>query len=245
MKASLFAVPLLIFISRNSLPAQSAPAFEVASVKPADTGGDEIELTPGALLVHGGRLATCIKWAFDVQQGQVAGGTPAISNLLGSERFEIDAKTQGPVPEARARLMLQSLLAERFHLAFHKDSRQMQAFGLTVDRSGPKFRESQGVESRVELRSKLNRSWTRTTIAGFANTLADAMQAPVLDQTGLAGNYDIALDLTPYMSRTGERPDIAAMMVTALREELGLRLVSLRAPFEVIVIDRLERPSSN
>jgi uncharacterized protein (TIGR03435 family) len=81
--------------------------------------------------------------------------------------------------------------------------------------------------------------------AQLTSSLAEAMQAPVLDQTGLAGKYDFSLDLTPYLPATGERPDIGAMMATAVREQLGLKLEPRRAAADVLVIDHLEKPTAN
>ena len=71
------------------------------------------------------------------------------------------------------------------------------------------------------------------------------MQAPVRDETGLTAKYDFALDLTPYLQKTEERPDIAAMMVTAIKEQLGLRVAPRRASVDVLVIDHLEKASSD
>ena len=79
----------------------------------------------------------------------------------------------------------------------------------------------------------------------FADVLSEAMQTPVLDQTGLSAKYDFSLDLTPYLPTTDERPDIATMMITAIREQLGLKMESRRAPVEVMIVDRLGKPSEN
>jgi len=78
----------------------------------------------------------------------------------------------------------------------------------------------------------------------LAASLGEAMQAPVVDQTGLPGRYDLSLDLAPYLT-PGERPDISGMMVTAVREQLGLKLESRRAAADVLVIDHIEKPAAN
>ena len=77
----------------------------------------------------------------------------------------------------------------------------------------------------------------------FADLLSEAMEEPVSDETHLTARYDINLDLTPYLQRTGERPDVPIMMITAVREQLGLRLVSQRAPVSVLVVDHVEKPA--
>jgi uncharacterized protein (TIGR03435 family) len=149
------------------------------------------------------------------------------------------------VPDTQLRIMLQTLLADRFKLVLHRQSRELQVLALVTEKSGPKFHESQGDgESKQQASSKLARRWQWTTMAQLATSLGEAMQAPVVDQTGLPGKYDFALDLTPYVI-TGERPDISAMMVTALREQLGLKLEHRRAATDVLVIDHLEKPTAN
>jgi uncharacterized protein (TIGR03435 family) len=181
-----------------------------------------------------------------VQDSQISGGNSGVSGLLNSERYDIVAKSTGLVPDNQLKLMLQTLLAEQFKLAFHTQTRETQVYALLVEKNGPKFHESQGDgESKQQAKSKLTRQWTRTKMTQFADGLSEAMEAPVLDQTALSAKYDFSLDLTPYMPSTGERPDIATMMVTAIREQLGLRLESRRAPIDVMVVDHLEKPSAN
>jgi uncharacterized protein (TIGR03435 family) len=85
-------------------------------------------------------------------------------------------------------------------------------------------------------------------MAQLADNLSGAMEAPVLDRTGLLAKYDFSLDLTPYMSgdsQPGQRPDIATMMITAIQEQLGLKLESRRMQTEVLVVDHLAKPSEN
>ena len=223
----------------------ATPAFEAASIKPDDAGGNYIEVKPGYLNAHSATAATCIMWAYGVQSSQVAGANSAVSGLLQSDRYTIVAKTAGVVPESQLKLMLQTLLAERFKLAFHRQSREIPVLALVVEKNGPKFHPSQGDgESKMQPSSKLARQWTWTTMPQLASSLGEAMQAPVLDQTGLSGKYDFSLDLAPY-AVPGERPDIGSMMVTAVREQLGLKLEARRAPTDVLVIDHLEKPAAN
>src|SRR5689334_17787963 len=96
------------------------PAFEVASIKPDDSGGNYIEVTPGALQAHSATIATCITWAYGVHSSQVVGAGSPVSGLLQSDRYTIVAKTAGQVPDSQLRIMLQTLLAERFKLDFDR-----------------------------------------------------------------------------------------------------------------------------
>lgn len=222
------------------------PTFDVALIKLDEGGGNHIDVTPGALIARGASLTTCITWAYGVQISQVTGANSAVSGLLNSDRYSIVAKTAGPVAESQLKLMLQALLAERFKLVLHKEPREVRTFALVVEKSGPKFHESQGDgESAQQASSKLARRWKWTSMPQFADSLADAMQAPVIDQTGLTGKYDFALDLTPFLPPSGERPEIGGMMVTAIHEQLGLKLDSRKATAEVLVVDHLEKPTAN
>jgi uncharacterized protein (TIGR03435 family) len=242
LMASAMSAALLSLIAAQTV---TPPAFEAASIKPDDTGGNYIDVKPGYLTAHGATPATCIEWAYRVQYSQVSGANSAVSDLLQSARYTIVAKTAGPVPESQLRIMLQTLLAERFKLALHRQSRETRVLALVLEKNGPKFHQSEGDgESKQQATSKLSRRWTWTTMAQLATSLAQAMDAPVLDQTGLPDKYDFSLDLTPYATE-GERPDISSMMVTAIREQLGLKLETRRAAADVLVIDHLEKPTEN
>lgn len=240
----------LILISVAASFAQGGPAFEVASIKPisSGSGGNNVEVTPGALLVHAATIATCIRWAWGVSYSQIAGADPNGQDVLNSGRFDIVAKPAGQVPESQLRLMLRTLLADRFKLALHHETREMQTYALVVDKKEPRFRESEGEgASQMQAKSKLTRQYKWTTMTQFADDLSDAMRSPVVDRTGLSAKYDFAIDLSPYMDTAGEQRnlDLPGMVTTAIREQLGLRLTSQRVPVDVLVIDHLEKPSPN
>ena len=225
----------------------SRPAFEVASVKPSEGPGNNVEVIPAGIIVHNATVATCIRWAYGVSFGQIAGADPGGRDVLNSDRYEIIAKPAGPVPESQLRLMLQTLLADRFKLALHRETREMQTFTMVVDQKGPKFKESLGEGSSQLTGSKFTRLYKWTTMAQLSDFISDAMRSPVVDRTGLSARYDFSIDLTPYLAAAPEQqqPDIPAMVASALRDELGLKLTSQRAPVEFLVIDHLEKPSPN
>jgi len=235
-------------------PASSAPRFEVASIKPANAGGNYVEMKPGTVIVHSATVATCIKWAYGVTFSQISGAGAAVSDLLNSERYEILAKASEPVPDQTLRLMLQDLLTDRFKLALHRETREMQVYTLQLDKDKPKFHESEsdGESQQQLLGSKLRRQWKWTTMAELAENLSEAMQGPIIDRTRLTGRYDFALDLTPYLAVGVDRPetgrlqqDLPGMVATAVREQLGLKLSATRMPVEVLVVDHVEKPSPN
>lgn len=226
--------------------ADATPAFEAVSVKPTDAAGDAIEVAGGRLTGRAVRLATCISWAYSVQRNLVAPANPQVAALLDSRRFDIVATSGMPVPVTSLKRMVQSLLGERFKLTMHRETRDVQSYALVLDKGGPKFRESVDDGDSVErMASRLTRQWSHTSMPVFADKLSEAMQTVVRDETGLTGKYELALDLAPFVPTTGDRPDLGGMMVTAVQEQLGLRLVPRRIAAEFVVIDTLEMPSPN
>lgn len=168
---------LILALSASAFGAQ----FEVASIKPSDAGGNYVEVTPAGLIVHSAMLATCIKWAYGVQSIQISGADSP-------ERYEIVATTTAPVPLDELKQLFQGLLADRFQLALHRQTREMQVYALEIAKNAPKFHESQGDgESLQQAKSKLNRQWKSTTMAQLADNLSDAMESKVIDRTGLPG----------------------------------------------------------
>jgi uncharacterized protein (TIGR03435 family) len=221
------------------------PAFEVASIRPNPSGGNRIEVTPGRLTITSATLGTCIKWAYNLQDSQISGANSQTSGLLNSERYDIVAKSAEPLPVSQLKLMLQSLLAERFRMTFHEETKEMNSYALVVDKNGPKFHESQSDAPSQQQGSRYIRRWTGTSMTELAAVFGEAMEAPVVDETGLSARYDLSLDLTPYLPTGGERPDISSIVLTAIREELGLKLESRKSPVSVMVVDHLDRPSPN
>lgn len=209
---------------------------------------------------------------------EVTGG-PA---WLDTERYAISAKAAGPaaMPEMLGP-MLQALLVERFRVAVHKEAKDTAVYALSVARGGHKLRASTP-ESCVpapaatgpelpkpgqyycgfgQMRGSpagTSAEWRGVTLAEFAGRmLSNQVDRPVVDQTGVAGRFDIRLDYSPQ-PRGGpillngmpappppEVEGASPSIFTALQEQLGLKLSPARAPLDVIVVDRAERPSEN
>jgi uncharacterized protein (TIGR03435 family) len=130
----------LIFAASIAAFAQppSAPAFEVASIRESQPGREAIESVPGRLTMRNVRLAACIRWAYDVQEYQVSG-----PGWLNDVRFDISAKAGDAVKEAELRLMLRTLLSDRFKLAFHRETKEIPALILTVGKNGHKLQAAE------------------------------------------------------------------------------------------------------
>jgi uncharacterized protein (TIGR03435 family) len=192
------------------------------------------------------RLRSALKWAYHVQTDQVSG-----PGWLDLERYLILAKTARPVPEAQVRLMLQRLLADRFQLRLHRETREMTVFVLTVDKGGPKFRPStEPGEGGVRYAIKYKANAERATLAQFADSLTNPLRGVVLDETGLTGRYTFTLDLDGYEDAYKPSPmpleDVPALTARGLRDELGLKVESRKREVAVIVVDHAEKtPKEN
>ncbi len=258
-----FAVVQLVLLALCDVHAQTTQApltFEVASVKPSAPNAQGMFLGPadgGNLRIDGATLKNLIAYAYDMREFLISGG-PAWAD---TDRFDIDAHAgAGGTPQKIAE-RLRSLLAERFALTIHKESREQSVYVLVVAKNGPKFAEAKP-ETRPFFR--FVRNPLRHTITGEASAmrllalnLSNAVARPVLDKTGLTGRYDFNLEWTPEAalgststSALGAEVPVAsnpasAPLFAALQAQLGLRIESQKAPVEILVIDNVARPSPN
>ena len=237
--------------------ADGAPHFEVASVKvsvagPDGKGGNEsIVAHPGSLTMRRVRLRACIRWAYDLKEYQVAGlnwmGSPG---WLGSDvaRYEIEAKAAAGTTVAELRLMLRALLAERFAVRVHRETREVPAYLLTVYKQGPdlKASEDSSGESTPGVRGGVL-SLTKTSMAEFAEWLSGPMGAPVVDATKLQGRFDLSINEAPYLPASGAtREDSQYAFVKAIQEQLGLKLEKRSTPIEMLIVDSADKtPTGN
>jgi uncharacterized protein (TIGR03435 family) len=235
------------------------PEFEVADVKVNNSGQPGVQ---GGFLPGGQISVRNIPMRELIVQAYKAGGVAGGPNWLDAERFDIVAKAPPNTSEDTLRLMLQTLLAERFKLAIHQEQRSTAVFALVAAKRGfklqaaggsgrPKCSPGQGAEG-------LNHTvCTNFTMADLAAALPTRIapsfiDRPVVDLTGLKGAYDIKLDWVPRPivgnAADGPTADVAAgaTVFDALDKQLGLKLVERKLPMPVIVIDRIERvPTQN
>jgi uncharacterized protein (TIGR03435 family) len=226
------------------------PSFAVASIRPSRAQVNfehdgRTEISPLAVNMQDVTVATCIKWAYAVQDSQISGPP-----WLQSEHYDITARTDGRVTVEQLKLMMRTLLAERFQLTFHRQSKEMRSYVLTVAKSGHKLRESAAEAKPSRQNSATGTAARAFTMGEFADFIAGPLKTPVVDMTGLKGKYDFVLDFTPYLPENAQvmRPDYAdtnGIIISALQGELGLKLESKRESVEVLVIDHVEKPSAN
>jgi bla regulator protein BlaR1 len=237
---------------RAQSQAEAAAAFDVASIKPSKPGTRGFSINP----LPGGRFTTSnttlkmlISTAYRIYDFQVSGGP----NWLDSYRVDIQAKADAGAKPEQLRAMLQKLLADRFGLGVHRETRELPTYALVVAKSGPKIQQSKDAEGtpefRVFMRSRITAK--RASLSLLTEALAMLLSRPVSDKTGLQGGFEYKLEWTPDQSQTRGNddplppdPDRPSIFV-ALQEQLGLKLESQKGPVEIIVIDRAEKPSEN
>lgn len=221
-----------------------AQSFEAASVKPADPGatGSTFSFPPGGgIRIVNGTLRQIVETAwYEFRDFQIVGG-PAWMN---SERFDILA-TGGSgtaIPEVRKKL--QTLLADRFALHVHTESRESPMYSLVVAKNGPKV-EAATDSGGGGIQSSCGRMvGTKSTMANLAVYLSRYLHRPVDDHSELAGAWNFEFEWTPDDAPCSPPTD-GPSLFTALQEKLGLRLESTKGPQQVLVIDSAEKPEAN
>lgn len=250
LKTGFAAMLLTAAVWGQSPPAPAAPAFDVASVKPLippyPTGGGPWTVTHGRFKADMGWIRAIIAWAYDLLPTQAKGGP----DWIDSELYDFDARSLNEdVAPPQVRLMLQTLLTDRFKLAAHRETQQGQVYTLAIGKNGSKMTESkEGRKNYLNWTGIGQVECTECNMLALIGVLSSTLGNPVLDQTGLKGQYSFKLEftdprvLTPQNNAAGDsRPTLAA----ALEDQLGLKLESKKGPVEVLVVDHIERPTAN
>lgn len=241
------------------MAADADPSFEVATVKPSDPN------RPGkAFLVRGRQFSTLnttlsdlITFAYGVHPKQIENGP----DWLNKDKYDLLAQPDGEgQPNGEQwKTMVQKLLADRFQLKFHHDKEDLSVYAIVVAKDGPKLTKSQGDPNGLPglfFRGLGNLPAINATMGDFAGLLQSAvLDKPVVDQTGLQGRWDFTLKWTPdefQFQGLGVKPpppsdaaDAPPDLFTAMQQELGLRLITTKAPTDVLVIEHVVQPSSN
>lgn len=215
--------------------------FDAAAIKlsdPTHVGAQIFTPGPGRLTVMTATLKDLVAFAYRVRTYQVTKGP----RWFDAEKFDITAKADERVTNDQLKLMLQALLADRFQLSFHRETKDMPVYDLVVAKDGPKMKpvEKPGLGVGIG-RNQLNGKGAPVSI--LTSTLSDKVERNVRDKTGLSGYYEFTLKWSPEGTSAEERtePDL----FTALQEQLGLKLEPAKGPVVILVVDRAERPSEN
>jgi uncharacterized protein (TIGR03435 family) len=239
------------------------PAFEVASIKPGDPSDSQVRIRMrqgGRFTTNNASLQMLIGFAYDVRNYQISGGP----NWMDSAKFNVEAKAGSALPipvgpgSGPMQLMVQSLLADRFKLKVHKETREEQVYELVEDKRGSKLKEAAALAEDSPQGLQMGRGQMigmAAPMALLARQLSQLLGRTVIDKTGLTGKYEFTLHWTPdpgaFAGAPGG-PDAAPQadlsgpsLSTAVQEDLGLKLASAKGPVEMLVIDHVERPSEN
>lgn len=225
-----------------------SPAFDVVSVKRNTSihNGIGNQFGPATARWTNVPLKALIEDVYRLKSYQIL-GAPA---WLDSDRWDIDAKAAGPATSQQKNAMMATLLADRFHLQFHRETRQLPVYRLTVGKSGSKLASAKPQDA--------DHRWGTTPGPGylmmrgaqiqeFAYWLSVQLNLPIVENTGLTGRYDLKLEWAQDDTPAAETPSDPARMsiFSAVEEQLGLKLQAAKGPVEVLVIDHVEKPAGN
>jgi uncharacterized protein (TIGR03435 family) len=221
-------------------------SFEVASVKPSGPNDHLMfRLQPGGRYIATGlTLKTLISNAYGVPEFRISGGP----GWRDSDKFNIEAKVGialPPWPDSNKQLslMLQSLLAERFKLALHRETREEPVYELVAAKGGAKLKTAKADESAgFEMDTGRIHSMA-VPLEYLATNLAYLLGRTVIDKSGLAGKYSFTVRYTPDDAPPADTN--GPSLFTALQDQLGLKLESSKGPVELLVIDHVEKPDAN
>ena len=241
------------------MAADAPMVFEVATIRPSkpDTPGKIFTVKGRQFMTINTTVSDLISFAYDLHAGQITGG-PA---WLETEKYDVVAQPQaeGMPNERQLKTMVQQLLADRVRLVTRRDKRELPVYVLTVGTGNAKLAANDtnpnGLPSLMFKGSGVLPA-RNASMADFARVMqAAVLDRPVVDKTGLAGRFDFTLTWTPDDSQFrgfGARPPAPTPdanappgLFTAIQEQLGLRLESTKAPVDVLVIERIEKPSEN
>jgi uncharacterized protein (TIGR03435 family) len=232
-----------------------APTFEVASITPCPPGTPQPQEEHMGM-VHftfpGGRfnanatsLSFLLEWAYEILPAQHSDGP----SWMEDDRYDIAAKADANATTAQMKLMTRTLLAERFKLKFHRETRELPVIVLTLGKTAPKLfppKEAETFSIHMEPRMGPDQkvlSWhvvaTRFSFAQLNETFSRHLGRVIVNRTGMEGDFDFALDMTP--DETRPNPLDPSILIEALRDQLGLTVKSQKAPVDFLVIDSAEK----
>ncbi len=232
----------------SGLTAASLPAFEVASIKPVDrtgvAGHGSMSQSGPRVTFSGYTLNALIMYAYDVRGYQISGGP----GWAGSDTYIVTGKAEGAAtPEiATIRQMLQSLLADRFEVKLHSETRESKVYLLEPFKTGFKLTQSKAPKTTMSM-GPGHLTMGKATATQIASLLSSVLSRPVLDRTGATGEFDFALESPDIMAgRMAPSEDNPGPSIfTAIQEQWGLKLEPSKGPIETLVIDHAAKPAEN
>jgi uncharacterized protein (TIGR03435 family) len=245
----------------EGLTSGALPGFDVAVIRPnpGDTTGHShiwSSASDGNFKTQNVTAMELVRYAFGMPETRITGG-PA---WVRSAKWDVEAKSDPAIDaelrgldSARAREqkqhMLQALLADRFALKVHQETRELPLYALVVAKGGPRFQPSKINGTTINNgNAYITVTGSDHTVALLAEQLSRSLGRIVVDQTGLDGRYELSLKWTPDDAGAGTGTalaDTGPSIFTAIQEQLGLKLESRKGPVPILVIDHIDLPSQN
>jgi uncharacterized protein (TIGR03435 family) len=236
----------------KTMPADAKPRFEVTTIKPSQNpqGFGFTVNRSGWLTTHNTSLKDLIKISYGLHPKQITGGPLWVEE----DKYDIVGKpdTEGLPSLPQLMAMVRSMLPDRFHLAFHNEKKELSAYALTIGKTGLKITEETSNPNGLPGFGGGGPRGLRVvnaTMQEFAEFLqANVLDQPVVDQTGLANKrFSFIVKWTPEGAVAAADPNLEAPpdIYTAFQQQLGLKLESTKAPVDLFVLDRVEKPSEN
>jgi uncharacterized protein (TIGR03435 family) len=243
------------------MAANANPAFEVATIKPSDPArpGQLVTLRGVEVITTNTTLHDLINLAYWLHPKQLTGG-PAWTE---SDKYDLTGKPDAPgQPNVdQMKMMIQKLLADRFQLKFHFEKRDLSAYAVGIAKAGAKIARSQDDAKGLpgwffgRAASGMTLTFRNSPMSQVTAILQNFLDKPVVDQSGFSEKDDFTVTFTPdagQVARLGgaplpaaDNPDAAPDLFAAFQQQLGLKLESTKAPVDVMVIDKVEKPSEN
>jgi uncharacterized protein (TIGR03435 family) len=258
-KSLLFAAILILTLPSQALTQPTPPrlTFDVASIRPAQPGtrGGMVKPLPGGngYTVQNMPLKIILSLAYRIPARQITGAP----DWLDTQPYDIEARTDHPYSLDDLHTMLRNLLADRFNLKFHTETKQGPVYALTVDKSGLKMKPNgTGQDLAIPITFGKNGDYigTRVPMQYLCWWLGGQLQSdqrPVIDNTALTSSYDFTLSFMPQLppgaAKDNLPPDIQdrPSIFDALKQQLGLKLEPQTGPVDYYVIDHIDKPSAN
>ena len=254
--AALLAVAgLLSFPLVRAQPETTAlPSFEVATIKPGTSDrGFGVQVQGRRLTTVNTTVSEIMAFAWSIHPRQITGGPSWMEN----DRWDLLAET-GTEPKPDIRAMVQKLLADRFHLEYHRGTKELSVYQIVVGKTGPKLADKAG-DQNANPTFGISALGTMQVNNGKISDFAGWMQRyvldrPVVDRTGITDRFTFLLKWAaddsqfggfPFGLRAADDNANRSNLYDAVQQQLGLKLEATKAPVEVLVIDRLEKPSEN
>jgi len=248
----------ILLLSFLVASAAAKPSFEVASIvackpgtppPPGEHAGMVQFIFPGGRFqAHATTIKYLLEWAYGLQPSQHSSG-PA---WFEGDRFDIDAKAAASTSDLDMKYMAQSLLEERFHLKYRRESKEAPVLILSAGKTAPKLyppKPDEQTSMKMEPLTGENQKIisyrivaTRFSFAQLNLTFARVLDRVIVNQTGLQGDFDFSFDLSPDTDRPNPMdPDL---LIAALRDQLGLTVKSQKAPVDYLVIENIDRTAA-